>query len=215
MLRNRWAFSGPFIRLVADWVENEDVWAFQEMDVAPGWFGSTYDFWHYLDGDSKVRVGSVEEIWAWLLECEKRSDLALFSQRDYWQHPLTFEHLRMGDCEDHALWAWRKLGELGISARFFTGRWQWNGEVGTEPRLHAWVTFQHDGSEYLVESMAHSADDMVGPLEGAKAEYTPHLSVGHVRDTRVYGGFVQYREWMKKNRGRLWSGDPYRPLLGE
>src|SRR5690348_3236184 len=37
-------------------------------------------------------------------------------ERDFWQHPKTFEQLRKGDCEDHALWAWRKLTELGISA---------------------------------------------------------------------------------------------------
>jgi hypothetical protein len=184
------------------------------MDLAPAWFGSIYDFWHYLDGDSEVRPRSREEVWAWLVECEKKPDLALFGERDYWQHPVTFEQLRMGDCEDHALWAWRKLGELGISARFFIGQWQWNGEMGAESHKHAWVTFQDEDGEYLVESMAGSVGDMVQPLERAKPEYTPHMSIGHFKDTRIYGGFVQYRRWLKKNRGRLWSGDPYRPLGG-
>ena len=215
MYRNRWALSRPFRHLLADWVAHEDVWAFQEMDLPPGWLGSTYDFWHYLDGHSEVRLHRREDIWAWLVECEKKSDLELFSQRDYWQHPLTFEQLRKGDCEDHALWAWRKLGELGFPARFFVGQWQPDGPVGLESGKHAWVTFEDEDGEYLVESMASGVEEMVQPLAKAKPEYTPHLSVGHLRDTRIYGGFLQYREWLRKNRGHLWKGDPYRPLVGE
>ena len=212
--RNRHLLSRAFLRLIAQWVDHEDVWSFQEVELKPRWFGSTYDFWHYLDGHSEIRVGSVAEICDWLVECEKKSDLELFHQRDYWQHPLTFEQLRKGDCEDHALWAWRKLGELGIPARFFVGRWQWPPERGTAPSFHAWVTYESEDSELLVESMALKAGDMVKPLARAKADYIPHFSVGHFRDTRMYGGFVAYRIWQGKNKGRLWQGDPYRPLVG-
>lgn len=214
-LRNRRILSRSFLRLVSGWVEHGDVWCSEEVDLRPSWLGSTYDFWHYLDGDSTVEVRSPEEIWSWLTQCEKKSDLELFHERDYWQHPLTFEKLRAGDCEDHALWAWRKLGELGIPARFFVGRWQWHFKRGEVPAFHAWVTYEDGDGEFLVEAMAGDVASMVRPLPSVKGEYSPHFSVGHLRDIRMYGGFLQYREWQGKNRGHLWNGDPRRPLVGD
>ncbi len=94
------------------------------MPVPPGAFGpgSERPFAQYFEGESSVRVASIEEIVAWLQTCEYVSDVELFRKRDVWQHPSAFEHLRRGDCEDFALWAWRKLGELGIDADFCVGR---------------------------------------------------------------------------------------------
>jgi predicted transglutaminase-like cysteine proteinase len=34
------------------------------------------------------------------------------------EHPGAFERRRRGDCEDFALWAWRKLAEVGVDAEF-------------------------------------------------------------------------------------------------
>src|SRR5205085_1473130 len=65
----------------------------------------------YFEGQSAVTVGSVDDVCEWLLECEYVHDPELFHEPDFWQHPRTFERLRKGDCEDHALWAWRKLVE--------------------------------------------------------------------------------------------------------
>lgn len=207
--RNRLLLSKPYARLVAEWVDHEDVWSFQEVELEPRWLGSRYDFWHYLDGESNVPVESVSDICLWLTECDKRSDLELFRERDYWQHPTTFEQLRTGDCEDHALWAWRKLGELGIPAQFVIGRWQWKPE---SPSFHAWVTYEDDSGFHLLESMSVELEGMVRPLASAASDYVPHLSVGHRRMTRIYGGFIQYRIWKRKNRDKLWQGDIHRPL---
>ena len=69
-----------------------------------------------------VPVQSIDDIVAWLQSCEYVTDLDLFHERDFWQHPGTFERLRRGDCEDFALWAWRKLAEVGIDAEFCVGR---------------------------------------------------------------------------------------------
>jgi hypothetical protein len=66
----------------------------------------------------------------------------LFGEADFWQHPSTFERLRTGDCEDFAVWAWRKLIELGYDVDlvaggvFGTASWTagthgcWFGETG-------------------------------------------------------------------------------------
>ena len=74
--------------------------------------GSIHDFAWYFEGASGVATSSVEDIQEWLLGCEYVSDPDLFRVADYWQHPRTFEQIRRGDCEDHAIWAWRKLIEL-------------------------------------------------------------------------------------------------------
>ena len=71
--------------------------------------GSRRPFAHYLNGDSRVRVHSIDDICRWLQQCQYVSDSDQFKQRDVWQHPGEFETRKKGDCEDHALWAWRKL----------------------------------------------------------------------------------------------------------
>ena len=76
--------------------------------------GSLNKFRWYLEGNSQVVVSSLEDVCHWLKTCQYAQDEVLFNQSDHWQHPSQFEQTRQGDCEDHALWAWRKLGELGI-----------------------------------------------------------------------------------------------------
>ena len=84
--------------------------------------GSQRPFAEYFEGESSVRVGSIDGIVAWLQTCEYVTDLELFHKRDVWLHPGAFERLKRGDCEDFALWAWRKLAEIGIDAEFCVGR---------------------------------------------------------------------------------------------
>ena len=84
--------------------------------------GSQRPFAEYFEGESRVPVGSIDGIVAWLQTCEYVTDLELFHQPDVWLHPGAFERLRRGDCEDFALWAWRKLAEIGIDAEFCVGR---------------------------------------------------------------------------------------------
>src|SRR6185436_7297823 len=84
--------------------------------------GSRREFAQYFQGESHVRVESIDEIVEWLLNCQYMTDAILFNERDFWQHPNTFEQLRRGDCEDFALWAWRKLADIGIDAEFCVGR---------------------------------------------------------------------------------------------
>jgi hypothetical protein len=192
----------PFVRLAARYFESgEDVWVHMPVDLPPYWFGSRHDFWHYLSGSSTIRVRCVDEMCAWLLECEYVPDPELFHECDYWQHPLTFERLRKGDCEDFALWAWRKLGELGIPARFYVGR-----AFGQPDARHAWVGFEDEQGPWLLEGTARSRARMLRPLPDVRGDYEPHLSIGHLRDGRVHGGWARDRS-LARQRRRNGAGD--------
>ncbi|NUO02485.1 MAG: transglutaminase-like cysteine peptidase [Saprospiraceae bacterium] len=83
--------------------------------------GSQHEFGWYLTGKSEVPIHSLEGVIAWLKTCTYVHDQKLFGKRDHWQHPLEFEKTKQGDCEDHALWAWRKLIELGLRTEFVVG----------------------------------------------------------------------------------------------
>jgi hypothetical protein len=151
--------------------------------------GSRHDFAHYFSGTSAVSVSGVEEVIDWLLTAEYQSDLHLFREPDYWQHPLTFEQLRRGDCEDFALWAWRKLTELGIQAEFFVGRTV-HDRAGAPPALHAWVVFQIDGADYLLETVARERTAMLSTLDEARSQYVPYYAVDRTFRTSAFGGYL-------------------------
>ena len=70
-----------------------------------------------------MAVKSLQEICEWLVGCDYADDEAFFNEPDFWQHPVMFEQTRKGDCEDHALWAWRKLVELGFEAELVRGHY--------------------------------------------------------------------------------------------
>lgn len=137
--------------------------------------GSIHEFSRYLERQSDASITSVEDICRWLQTCEYVRDPHLFQQNDFWQHPLDFEQHRRGDCEDHALWAWRKLIELGLEADFVVGH--------AGPERHAWVTFKQQGKEYLLETTL-KYDKMVYLLETTQPSYRPDIGVD--RHLRTY-----------------------------
>ena len=147
--------------------------------------GSRRPFSHYLEGESRVKVQSVDEICRWLQQCEYMRDPDLFNQRDFWQHPEQFEELQKGDCEDHALWAWRKLKELNIPAEFVVGRTYWpdNGN-GARQGAHAWVSFQENGRRYILET-THK-QQLIYPHDAVQERYHPWFSVDQGMKTYRY-----------------------------
>ncbi|VAW38113.1 hypothetical protein MNBD_CHLOROFLEXI01-975 [hydrothermal vent metagenome] len=134
--------------------------------------GSRRPFSHYLDGESDVTVRSIDEICSWLKQCKYVRDTELFDQRDFWQHPSQFEELQKGDCEDHALWAWRKLIELNIPAELVVGRANWSE---SESGAHAWVTYEENGRSYILE--ATHKRQLIYPQETVQKQYHPWFSV--------------------------------------
>jgi len=179
-----------YYRAARLWMETKDPWREVRHPVPFRLFGhgSRHDFGWYLQGECKVAVTSLEDMEDWLLKCSYLSDDKLFRNADFWQHPAMFEKVRKGDCEDHAIWAWRRLRDLGIPARLFTGRVVSlvNGGAG----FHAWVVYEHEGKSVLFETVAYHRQRMLRPLEEARHEYVPHFSIDHSLSTSLYCGFA-------------------------
>ena len=108
--------------------------------------GARRGFDWVFEGDSAITVASFDELVQWLDGCTYDTDRRLFQEDDFWQHPSTFEHLRRGDCEDFALWAWRKMVEIGIDAELVIGR---RIPPGSANSRHAWIVFHDDNAEFV------------------------------------------------------------------
>jgi hypothetical protein len=181
------AVLGPPIRWVLRRLPPpDDPWERLEVRMALELYGSgvQYDFPRYLAGASSVSVASVEEVQEWLLGCEYQTDTEQFG-RDHWQHPSEFEMRRVGDCDDFAVWAWRKLIELGIDATLVTGR---RLPIRRPLSRHAWVTYRDQAGEYLFEAVARARSRMVVPLSEAKAGYRPEYGVDRTGRRFTYSG---------------------------
>jgi predicted transglutaminase-like cysteine proteinase len=161
------------------------------MPVSTGAFGpgSRSQFAHYFEGESCVRVESIDEIVAWLQDCEYVADIDQFHEPDVWQHPAAFEQVRRGDCEDFALWAWRKLAEIGIDAEFYVGRVLLSDKPDVD-RQHAWVVYRVDGTDFLFEPAARTSHHVIRRLSDAKDEYVPHFAVNRHLVTCAFVGCV-------------------------
>ena len=143
--------------------------------------GAREPFSWYFDGESKVPVSSVSDIVAWLRECEYVRDNDLFMRNDFWQHPVTFEQIRKGDCEDHALWAWRKLVELGLEAELVVGR-----TLESDGR-HAWVMYVAEGELFGFEATRKKSNPILTPVEATRL-FRPEYGVDSRFQTYRYTG---------------------------
>ena len=189
----------PVSRLLVRHIPVDDPWEpvtslLVIVDFGPG---SLRRFRWYFEGESVVLVQSVEEVCEWLAQCDYRADEELFSEADFWQHPRTFEHLRKGDCEDHALWAWRKLVELGLNAEFFVGRWIEGG--GDEGSRHAWIVFEQDGQRFVLEPVIKDEAAMIRPYGGSDGIRSSFLRGPVVHDAVARRNLL-YLKW--RGRGR-------------
>ena len=185
------ALARPFHRLVLAQIRATSPWeVIAEVDVAPQAFGlgSKRPFTWYFQGSCDSAIGSVEEMCEWLRGCTYESDQLQFGVADVWLHPAEFERTRKGDCDDHALWAWRKLTELGYEAELFSGE-----VAGLASERHVWVVFKNaEGQQLLCETIAKRAGKMILPLETARKVYAPFFSVDSAFMCKCYGGFVHH-----------------------
>ncbi|MEQ1933408.1 MAG: hypothetical protein ABL962_05960 [Fimbriimonadaceae bacterium] len=157
--------------------------------------GSLHPFEWYMEGESNVSIGSLNQLKDWLIKCEYCLDQELFNERDFWQHPRTFETLRKGDCEDHAIWAWRKLIELGLKTRFVVGHMakpealyaDWDQVESLS--FHAWVIIDYE-SPVLFETTQKEGGRMLRPLDQVDMHYIPHFSVSEDLKTKAYAGML-------------------------
>jgi hypothetical protein len=161
------------------------------MDVPATAFGpgSRCLFAQYFDGESGVRVTSIDDIVEWLGTCEYVSDAEQFHEQDVWQPPCAFEQVRRGDCEDFALWAWRKLAEIGVEAEFYVGRVICLEEPAID-RQHAWVVYRVHHTDFLFEPAASDRQLMIRPLTAVKDTYVPHFAVDRKFVTSAFVGCI-------------------------
>ena len=182
--------SRPLSRLLLRTVNIEDAWRRYPKEVPLQLYGAgaQHDFSWYFERPSGVEVSNVEDVLAWLLECIYMRDPDLFNETDFWQHPTTFEELRKGDCEDFALWAWRKLVELGFDAEFVAGRC-----VGCEQHGagHTWVHYRKEKKVFLFDPVLRDPALMIQPLTSVRHSYLPEVSVDGRLNRYVYGGYYQ------------------------
>ena len=180
----------PVWRLMLRAIPVNDPWQRLKHRVPVGRYGpgSTHDFAWYFEGSSAVPVSSLDDIEDWLLGCDYESDPELFRLDDFWQHPQTFEQIRRGDCEDYALWAWRKLVELGYDAELVVGRnLPWNPDEVPD-RTHVWVVFKRDGQSFLFETTCRVKGRMIRPLAEVAAAYRPELGVDRTKKCFAFAG---------------------------
>ena len=150
--------------------------------------GSRRKFDWYLEGAIDTGPMDLNAMKAWLCECQYITDCALFNERDVWQHPITFERLRQGDCEDYSLWVWRKLVDQGYHAEFVAG---WTIKPGGAYCGHAWVLFREDDDIYLFDPVSECPGRMISPLDKVSEWYVPQVSVDHGLNQYVYGGYYR------------------------
>ena len=189
--RALWPVIRPiFLRLIRS-IPVDDPWKKHISKIAKHRFGSgnIHEWQWYFEGSSDVHIGSLRDICRWLKKCEYVGDKELFQEDDFWQHPVTFESIRKGDCEDHALWAWRKLTELGICAELVRGRCINDSSLGDS--AHAWINFKRGKRTYVLEATAKGSSKMIFPLNTAKHHYCPEYSVDAEFTTFIYDGSVE------------------------
>ena len=193
----------PVSRLVFRYYDERDDWYSVDAPVPEEFYGSgcPKDFQWFLDGTLETAIASPEDLCQWLATCSYTRDADLFQSPDFWQHPRTFEQLRRGDCEDHALFAWRILRGLGYSTEFVVGFDRPDdGQVGR----HAWVLFTIDGRRVLLEPVCKDPTVAIRPLEEVRAGYVPHASVDEGLRRRLYGGYVRwYLDWEHRKKAKL------------
>ena len=152
--------------------------------------GARRDFRWYFEGESTIPVTSLAEVQDWLLGCAYVRDPDLFQTADFWQHPLTFEQLRRGDCEDFTLWAWRKLVRLGYDAEFVAGH---AAQPGACPGGHTWILLRDGGEPRLFDPVLRRRALMIRPLEAVRYEDVPEVSVDRRFARYAYAGYLLRR----------------------
>ena len=183
-------FLAPLARRLRRRSPREDPWGRFDYRVPLSAFGSgnQHDFAWYFQGESSVPVASLDEIQDWLIACEYVHDAVLFNEADFWQHPRTFEVLRRGDCEDHALWAWRKLVELGHDADLVSGTVLHGSEGSSERGGHVWLLIRQDGEQFVFEAVAKAKDRMIRPLATVRDHYRPEFGVDRHKKPYAFNG---------------------------
>ncbi len=105
--------------------------------------GNTFSWSRFFKKPLVTNPESLADIQKFLLRCQYLSDRETRGCDDYWEPPDIFEERKTGDCEDHAIWAWRHLHEMGYKTRLVLGDCKGG---------HAWVHIFVNDRAYLLEA---------------------------------------------------------------
>ena len=131
--------------------------------------GQTLPLKAYIEDTTPYAASSVNEIERFLRNATFTPDVP----SDHWLRPREFEEHPVGDCEDHAWWAWSKLRDLGLYAEIVFGSWS---NRGLPPENHAWVRFVEDGVLFNMETTAKTIT-MIAPWHDVVDAYQPDVGV--------------------------------------
>ncbi len=134
-------FKGRHVYMISELPGGEAKWTGQRRRKAD--LGNTHPWNRYFNKALRTKPKTLAEIEAFLLKCKYLSDQKTRSQDDFWEPPDVFEKRKTGDCEDHAIWAWRHLHDMGYKTRFV---------LGLSGEWHAWVHIFINGRAYLLEA---------------------------------------------------------------
>lgn len=133
-------FTGKPAFMISRLPGSESRWIGQRRQRAV--LGNTLPWNRYFNCPLTVRPQTLAEMESFLYNCRYLSDLETRNRTDFWEPPDVFERRKTGDCEDHAIWAWRHLHELGYRARLV---------LGNSDGYHAWVHIFKNRRVYLFE----------------------------------------------------------------
>jgi len=134
-------FPGKRVFIISELPGGEEQWVGIHRRNAN--LGNTHPWNRYFNKPLNTHPKTLADIEAFLISCKYRSDRITRSQSDFWEPPDIFEKRKTGDCEDHAIWVWRHLDDLGYKARLVLGKCK---------RWHAWVHIFTNGRAYLLEA---------------------------------------------------------------
>jgi hypothetical protein len=200
------AIISPLFKRLARAIPVADPWEELSVSLPLKYYadGLQDDFPVYLRGPSNIAAQSLDEICDWLDQCTYQTDREQFG-REHWQHLLEFEDRRVGDCDDYAIWAWRKLIDLGYDARLVVGK---SLPIANPLIGHVWVVYRAEDRLYLLDGTA-ARDSMVRSLDDARTEYRPEYGADARGRRYAYSGALltlKERDGIPKHRSDALTG---------
>lgn len=134
-------FQGNWSRILAQLPGDEKQWHGTRYPRTR--LAQKYPWQEFFEEDLATAPETLACIEDFLSGCTYLSDQETRGELDYWERPEVFEKRRTGDCEDHAIWAWRHLHQMGFRVRFVVGHFR---------TCHAWLHIFTNGRVYLLET---------------------------------------------------------------
>ena len=164
-----------------------DPWERLDVGIPPRYFGEAAPDWTaVLRAPTSVSVTSLADVLAFLNGC-RATAAPPADVPPTWPPLEAFEAHQAGNCTGHALWAWRRLVDLGFAPTLVVGRTR---PFTRSAGRHAWVLFASEGTEYLLEAVAKTDEQLLRPLAMVRENYRPEVGVTAEGRTVGFAGLL-------------------------